>query len=389
MAISSHADLVQIKPTAIRNLANDILSRHQQSTSNSTFAIEWDEEGWHYLPSPELPPVIAMERLALYIVAMDAINFCFWPTHSTTTSTTLREKPTSTNFEYEHLAMAMATMAKLDEDDQLAHPTVLSPAYIFAPDRLANMTLVEMNHLWMQHLDQLAKDKNCPPITTLDNMETRCQLWNEVGSVIKKKWNGNILDFLGIPAPASTASLLKSNLSAPELVDRILEYFPGFRDCCAWSSESTNDHTDHKYLCLYKRAQICVGDLNASLKLKLKGLDQVTTFADYRVPQFLRHAGVLEYETSLGTAINNGREIPVNSEEEKTIRASTVVAVEELVQELRSLQQHLHTNGNTSDNTDEPIFTAVSVDWYLWQLGEKMHHEGALECHHKTRTTFY
>jgi len=97
----------------------------------------------------------------------------------------------------------------------------------------------------------------------------------------------------------------------------------------------------------------------------------------------------LEYETSLGTAINNGREIPVNSEEEKTIRASTVVAVEELVQELRSLQQHLHTNGNTSDNTDEPIFTAVSVDWYLWQLGEKMHHEGALECHHKTRTTFY
>ncbi|CAB9521589.1 Queuosine salvage protein [Seminavis robusta] len=365
--------LVQIHSPSLTNLAQDILSEHQTSSAS----IEWDEEGWHYQPDARLPARISLERLALFILAMDAINFCFWPSHV---------KEGATNFEYEHLAMAMAGMAREDEVAQLKNPISLSSDYVFSPARLANMTLDEMTKLWDTHLAKLAadstKNSNNKQISKLDNLETRCQLWKEVGQLLLNHWEGSILKFLAIQEPSGNEenATFQSALSAPQLVDRIVDSFPGFRDCHA---TTTVGAADHAYLCLYKRAQICVGDWNASLRLQLTNLDQVTTFADYRVPQLLRHAGVLQYASSLADSIDRGEEIEKDSPEELTIRAATVVAVEDLVQELHRQQQQ------ASDNESKVEFTAVSVDWYLWQAGEKMNNEGTLKPHHKTRTTFY
>ena len=392
------APLVSIQAPAITRLAQDILARHhpqqQQSSSSSSsspIAIEWDEEQWHYVPSPDLPDMIKMERLALYILAMDAINFCFWPTHTTTT--TNDSDSNVSNFEYEHLAMAMAWMAQQDETEQI-HSSVLSSTYVFSPARLAAMPVDEMTQLWDAALQKIAQTSSSTAtsssnITSLDNMTTRCQLWNEVGRVLLEQWNGNILQFLGTPAGTKQgdAPSLVSAVTAPQLVDRILESFPGFRDCCPWNTTITTD--DHTYLYLYKRAQICVGDWNASLKLKLRDMDGITTFADYRVPQLLRHVGVLEYHPDqLGKDIDEGREILQGCVEENTIRAATVVAVEDIVAELRKQQQQQHKQ-QEEDKPKEQVFTAVTVDWYLWQVGERMHNEGTLKCHHKTRTTFY
>ena len=381
----AEAPLVSIQAPDITRLAQDILARHQHpqkhQSSSSPIVIEWDEEQWHYVPSCDLSATIKMERLALYILAMDAINFCFWPTHNTSNC----DSGDVSNFEYEHLAMAMAWMAQQDESEQKSHShSVLSPTYVFSPARLTAMTVDEMTQLWDDALKNIAPTSSFTAtskskITSLDNMTTRCQLWNEVGRVLLEKWNGSILQFLGIPIPKEGSSdPLVSTVTAPQLVDRILESFPGFRDCCPWQ--------DNEYLYLYKRAQICVGDWNASLKLKLRDMESITTFADYRVPQLLRHVGVLEYHPDkLGNDIDEGREILKGSEEENTIRAATVVAVEDLVAELRKHQQQQRQE----EKPEEQVFTAVTVDWYLWQVGERMHNEGTLKCHHKTRTTFY
>lgn len=358
-----HQELVGIQSSSLKSLAQDILSKQKQnSLSSAPLSIEWDEENWHYTPDSRLTKKVAIERLALYILAMDAINFCFWPSHTNNNSA-------EDNFEYEHLAMAMASMAKKDEEAQASMDT-LSPNYAFAPARLAGLSSTEMASLWSTFLDQLAKSSG-RPITPLDNIETRTKLWNEIGSVLVQKWEGNILNFLQVQVAGNGD--LSCGLSAPQLVDRIAQNFAGFRDFVP-------SETAGRPLYLHKRSQICVGDWNASIKLNLKDLDKVTTFADYRVPQLLRHFGVLQYGPGLAKRIDDEEEIPRATLEECSIRAATVVAVEDLVQELHAQQK----------GAADPVeFTAVTVDWYLWQLGEKMNNEGSLKPHHKTRTIFY
>ena len=104
----------------------------------------------------------------------------------------------------------------------------------------------------------------------------------------------------------------------------------------------------------------------------------MTTFADYRVPQLLRHVGVLEYSTELATRVDSYQELEQNSEHELSIRAGTVVAVEELVEYL-----------NSYSKSNSKKYTAVSIDWYLWQVGEKLHQQGQLQPFHRVRTHFY
>jgi len=140
-----------------------------------------------------------------------------------------------------------------------------------------------------------------------------------------------------------------------------------------------------------KRAQIFVGDVNAALNLKLGGMERLTTFADYRVPQILRHWGILEYApgpTGLGAKVDRQVELDSGSCDEISIRAATVVGVEELVKLLNERETDAGA-GAGADANNKTVFTDVTVDWYLWQVGERMHQEGVMKPFHKVRTHFY
>jgi len=164
------------------------------------------------------------------------------------------------------------------------------------------------------------------------------------------------------------------------MVRLVAETFSGFRDEVYLDAATTDDPP--RRVVFLKRAQILVGDLNAALDLDLRGMDRLTTFADYRVPQLLRHRGVLAYEDDLGERVDALREIPRGSPDEVSIRAATVVAVEELVTVLNA------TGGGGSRHRWEP-FTDVAVDWHLWQVGEILNREGRMKPFHRVRTDFY
>lgn len=159
--------------------------------------------------------------------------------------------------------------------------------------------------------------------------------------------------------------------SAVNLVRLILMHFPGFRD-----TVSHHGAVIH----FYKRAQILVGDLWAAYGRQtepshpyyFKDIDELTMFADYRVPQILRHMGILEYSIELAEIIDNKIEVPFASRYETEIRASTVVAVDILQKELKNRGVHL---------------LVLEIDWLLWQIGEKMRND--IAPHHRTLTTYY
>jgi hypothetical protein len=173
--------------------------------------------------------------------------------------------------------------------------------------------------------------------------------------------------------------------------------FPGFRDevfipaPSSLSSSPKLQEQNPRRIVFLKRAQIFVGDINAALGLDLKGMDRLTTFADYRVPQILRHWGVLEYSPCLASRVNEKIELERRSYDEISIRASTVLAVEELVGVLNQNQttdENDQIDGSKGTNTTD-TFTDVTVDWYLWQVGERMHQHGIMKPFHKVRTHFY
>jgi len=53
-------------------------------------------------------------------------------------------------------------------------------------------------------------------------------------------------------------------------------------------------------------------------------------FADYRVPQILRHKGIFEYSEGLEKAIDSEQELAYSSESEVELRAATVVIVDRI-----------------------------------------------------------
>lgn len=347
----SSRSLVTIQSRNLDNLAASVRERKS--------SIEWDEENWHYTGENYLGRQ-RNERVALYIFALDAINFCFWPNpqHDDTSINTL---------EYEHLATALKQIAEADhglvdgQEDSSNDKPICEESYGLSPSKLASMNAKEMSSILTPHLKKTKQNDDEDEHLYLDNLEIRAKLWNEIGKGLLENFQGSATTFI-----ASAGG------EASKLVELILEHFPGFRDIC-----QLNDCE----LYFLKRAQIFVGDINAALDLNLRGMNELTTFADYRVPQILRHYGVLEYSPALEVLVDAGRELSKGSLEEVSIRAATVTAVEELVKFLNSTEDDEHCRG-------EP-FTAVSVDWYLWQVGERMHQQGLLKPFHKVRTQFY
>ena len=467
---------VKIHREAIPQLAQTMIITQQQlppssatttTTTTSPQLVEWDEENWHYslrpassLSMPDTtttttttvmdtdpttwPVSIQIERTALYILALDAINFCFWkPQPDSTNSTNSNTDSTSTTtttykYEYEDLARTLTNMALSDHAHQHAQPQVLSTEYLLSPMHLQNLTLDRMILLFQKYHPKTTRSTNDKKVYVPPYMEERCRIWNEIGTVLMNPpFHGSILPLFQMVLDQSSSP---PQSKASRMVQLLLDYFPNFRDDTkerylhgVHSSGSNHDdgitippppprsETAVPLLYFYKRAQICVGDLYAALasaKLLLKeeeeedddvnNMNDITTFADYRVPQLLRHYQILEYSTTLAHQIDTYQELPYHSEEEYAIRASTIVAVELLVDELRRQSSSSSPLSSKADDHDHPgpppatkpsttttttttrvSWNAMQADWYLWQLGEKMDQKNELLPHHRVRTTFY
>ena len=138
----------------------------------------------------------------------------------------------------------------------------------------------------------------------------------------------------------------------------------------------------------YKRAQILISDIWGAYGRRTLAetpgchddaqlgafvdIEELTMFADYRVPQVLHSRQVLTYAPDLDNVVRNKGQIPSGSEMEIEIRAATIQAVERL-------REILHTRGQD--------FQVIEIDWMLWQYGEKRKDE--LVPHHRTLSIYY
>jgi Potential Queuosine, Q, salvage protein family len=122
---------------------------------------------------------------------------------------------------------------------------------------------------------------------------------------------------------------------------------------------------------ILKRAQILPADLHGAGVASYGDLGDLTCFADYKLPQVLRHFGVIEYSEPLRKRVDGLEELQPGEPAEVEIRAATVLAVERLRDALGQRGRQLK---------------AVELDWILWDISQSLY---PVRPYHRTRTIFY
>jgi len=262
----------------------------------------WDEE--HHWTGPP-------DRVVASLMVLDTINFCFWPPPG--------KDPWEVEIEgrrvsgYNGLAAAlkraMDSGVPLDDAGFLASMT---------PKRLRGIIGGR---------------------GTLQLMDERARALQDLGEVLSRDYGGG-------------AHRLVESVKgwAVDLARLLAKKLPSFRDTAVFRERA---------VFFYKRGQILAADLHGALGGRGWGafhdLDRLTAFADYKLPQVLRHMGVLVYAEPLAKRVDRMDLLTPGSSEEVEIRANTVQAVEAVRREAAGLGRTLGS---------------CEIDGLLWQLGQ-------------------
>jgi hypothetical protein len=122
---------------------------------------------------------------------------------------------------------------------------------------------------------------------------------------------------------------------------------------------------------ILKRAQIAAADLYGAGVRRFPDLSALTCFADYKLPQILRHWGALVLAPDLARRVDALSPLMAGEPAEVELRCATVTCVDRLRDALATRGRRLH---------------AVEVDWILWEASQDL--EG-MAPYHRTRTVFY
>ena len=134
----------------------------------------------------------------------------------------------------------------------------------------------------------------------------------------------------------------------------------------------------------FKRSQLFVGMVYgrfqnwADLPISADSLQDLTVFADYRIPQTLSSVGIISYAPELAEDLKNGKFVDSGSRKELEIRAASVLAADLITENLKKI-------------VDDDI-NSLHTDYILWSAG---HHKEDFpvgtwqEQHHFCITTDY
>jgi Potential Queuosine, Q, salvage protein family len=260
------------------------------------------------------------ERTVNWLLLLDALNFCFWAEkgqsrwrvdyHSEILDGYWAEAAALTRAVEEGIALWGAEYLSTMSREDLAH--------IFRGVQAADGSAAEMIPLFDRRLEHV----------------------HEVGRVLLERYDGQFAH-----------AVEQAGGSAVNLTLLLVQDFSSFRDIAVYRGQEVR---------FFKRAQICVADLYGAFGGKRWGaftdLEKLTIFADYKLPQVLRHYGMLEYHPRLAERVDNQELLVPGGEEEVELRAATIWACELLRREM------LRTSGRT--------ITAVELDLLLWFLAQ-------------------
>lgn len=269
-------------------------------------------------------------KTANYLFVLDALNFCFWSEDGAKWGIEYN------NRYYEGYNALAASLTRAIEEG--------IPIYDF--EFMKNATKEDLARIFRKS----AERRNEIPL-----LNARLAILNAIGNVLCREFYGRFNIFINM-----------HSADALSLAFEIATLLPFFTDVVYYKDRRVS---------FYKRAQILVADLYTAFGGKdvgnFENMNRLTAFADYKLPQILRHCGILEYNDELAAKVDSLVLIPLLSEEEVEIRAHTVWAVELIRDELQKIGIRVN---------------AYEIDYLLWVLAKKTQN---MRPHHRTKTIYY
>lgn len=325
-----HARAVQIELQQIRQLARLLVTARQKNAPGPSPASVYTfvEPAWpahyHFFDGTE--------RTVNWMLLLDALNFCFWGE---------KDQPRwQIVYRGEILNGYWAEAAALRRAVEEKRP-------VWEAGYLSNIDQAELAEIFR------GPSADAPGIPLFAE---RLRAAREVGQVLLARFDGQF-----------SRLIEQARQSGVQLAVLLAEHFSSFRDVATYNQQEVR---------FFKRAQICVADLHSAFNGESWGtfsdLNALTIFADYKLPQVLRHCGALVYTAELAGRVDNQEELAAGSTEEIEIRAATIWACELVRREIVRL-------------VEQPI-TAAQIDQLLWHLGQDA---TAMQPYHRVRTIYY
>ncbi|KAL7072615.1 hypothetical protein ACQ4LE_008235 [Meloidogyne hapla] len=334
---NTKSDVIKINNDAVIKVAEKICN----STLNEIGQLNFAECEFH--------PKNADKEAVDWIFFMDSINFSFWPDEENSHWEITYNGTTQSGYFGVCLAINRA----------LGNGIPLTSA-----NYMANINGEAMNEIF--------RGDNGSMIPLLHK---RMEIIRENGKILIDKFQGSFYD-----------CVLKCSKSALNLLKLIIVNFPNFRDFA--------EYHGHK-ISFLKRAQILVADVYSCLHEKdsnanFNDINELTMFADYRVPQALAYLGVLEYGDIMLQLLN--KPLKCGSEEEIQIRGFSIEACELILNEIKNICNSTPKNNSISPDLLNKLnnFNCVDVDvWlWIWRRANAQKIEESIPFH-KCRSIFY
>ncbi|KAK8219235.1 hypothetical protein M8818_000968 [Zalaria obscura] len=306
--------------------AASLIWEQMQQRSYSTDA--WSEH--------ELHPKTKDEATANFIFTMDLLNFSFWSEKDETERFAVEYKDRKWTG---YWSLVACLQRALDEEIPIT-----TPSY-WADD-------IKCTDEIFRHVFRSCTDESMPLL------RDRIDCLRETGRILNEEFDGSVA--LLIETAGSSAGML---------VNLLAHHFPSFND------ETKFDRREVRVL---KRAQIFVADLWAAFNGEAYGhfedIDNITMFADYRVPQMLHTLGCLSYSPPLDYAIRSQKLLEPGHSWEVQLRGCSIWCVELLRRQI--LQKHPDAKVN-----------AILIDFFLYDLAKEREKAGEDAIpHHRTRS---
>nr|XP_017007848.2 queuosine salvage protein [Drosophila takahashii] len=325
--IVEHAKHVRVLPAGIEKLTQEIV----KGLKEKRIAVEnFSQHELHPNPNSNLA--------ADWVFVLDTLNFCFW----TPNNYTKYKVDGYTGY----FALCAAVKRAIKENVDVINPKFYS-------------------EIDLKTLESIFRSDDGE--TEIPLIQKRLESLHEVGKVLIEKYEGSFENVIK-----------KADKSAVRLLNLMVEEFPCFRDEAEFAGQRVS---------ILKRAQILVGDVWSCYRGQGLGyfedIDQITMFADYRIPQVLVHFGSLEYTNELMEFLKSDTILENGDPREVEIRGASIYIIEQVRDAVVKILKEQHTEISL-DNVN-----SIVIDQYLWDY--RRQHNADLEHipFHKVLSIYY
>lgn len=311
LAHKDQLQAVKLNHKQIITFANELTPRELNTITLNMFKHNWDTD-------------IAWKMLLVF----NAVNFCYWAEAG--------QSKWSIEVEGEKLDGSLALL-RLIEHTAISQPQILDPEFLAG--------------LEPSYFEQLVAAENPLPI-----IPERIANLRSFGAAIVAKYHDD-------PKQIIT----QANSCARQTLDDLVTNFDCFQDESKYRGEPVY---------FWKRAQLLIKAYNDYRLIKgeksLQNMHVLTGFADYKVPQILRHLDLIEYSPELSEQVDSLKLIPKDSNWENEIRIASILVVEEITQTIRKKGKQINP---------------CEVDSILWNRASQ--NKDAMQPYHRTYTSAY